>query len=70
MLTKEDCLKLKSMSIDELYTKRDVLKKELMDLRFQHSSGQLASPKNIKVIKRDIARIETELSKVSKKENK
>ena len=69
MLTKEDCLKLKSMSIDELYTKRDGLKKELMDFRFQHSSGQLVTPHMMKQVKHDIARVETEISVKQKKEN-
>lgn len=68
MLTKEDRLKLKSMSIDELYTKRDGLKKELMDLRFQQSSGQLGTPHMLKTLKRDVARVETEISVKQKKE--
>ncbi|MHA1550060.1 MAG: 50S ribosomal protein L29 [Alphaproteobacteria bacterium] len=70
MLKKEDILKLKSMSAEELYGKRDALKKELMQLRFKQNGGQLETLHHIKQVRRDIARIETELTVKSKKEVK
>ncbi|MBN2675915.1 MAG: 50S ribosomal protein L29 [Alphaproteobacteria bacterium] len=70
MLKKEDILKIKSLSADELYKKRDELKKELMQLRFKKNAGQLETLHHIKQVRRDIARIETELSAKAKKETK
>ncbi len=67
MLKKEDISKLKSISIDELFVKRDELKKELMDLRFQKSSGQLTTPHFIKKVRRNIAMVETEITKKGNK---
>lgn len=36
-------------------------KEELFNLRFQHATGQLDNPARLKIVKRDIARVLTEL---------
>ena len=36
-------------------------KEELFNLRFQHATGQLDNPSRLKIVKRDIARVLTEL---------
>lgn len=36
-------------------------KQELFNLRFQHSIGQLKNPKQLEAVKKDIARVLTEL---------
>ena len=40
-------------------TEEENLRKELMDLRFKLSTGQLRETHKIKIIKKDLAKIET-----------
>ena len=51
----------KSMTDVELEGKLKDLKSELFNLRFRHASGQLENPLSIRVCKRDIARVNTEI---------
>jgi len=50
------------MSTDELLTKRRDLRQERLHLRLQQQSGQLEQPSRLRLLRRDIARIETVLS--------
>jgi large subunit ribosomal protein L29 len=50
------------LSSDELLTKRRDLRQERLHLRLQQQSGQLEQPSRLRLLRRDIARIETELS--------
>ena len=50
------------MSTDELLTKRRDLRQESLHLRLQQQSGQLEQPSRLRLIRRDVARIETILS--------
>ena len=63
MKTKE----LTELVMDELLTKRRDLRQESLHLRLQQQSGQLEQPSRLRLLRRDIARIETELSKRGKK---
>jgi large subunit ribosomal protein L29 len=54
------------MSTDELLTKRRDLRQESLHLRLQQQSGQLEQPSRLRLLRRDVARIETILSKRSK----
>lgn len=54
------------MSSDELLTKRRDLRQERLHLRLQQQSGQLEQPSRLRLIRRDVARIETILSQRSK----
>jgi large subunit ribosomal protein L29 len=54
------------MSTDELLTKRRDLRQESLHLRLQQQSGQLEQPSRLRLLRRDVARIETVLSKRSK----
>ncbi len=47
------------MSIDELEKKLLELKKEQLNLRIQHSTGQLSNTAVIRSVRRDIAKINT-----------
>lgn len=49
------------MKDDELIVKLGELKQELFNLRFSHTTGQLANPMQMVVCKKDIARIKTVL---------
>ena len=51
----------KDMTPQQLEEKVADLKKELFNLRFQLATGQLQNPKQITMIKRDIARAKTVL---------
>ena len=58
---------LTELAMDELLTKRRDLRQESLHLRLQQQSGQLEQPSRLRLLRRDIARIETELSKRGKK---
>ena len=58
---------LTELVMDELLTKRRDLRQESLHLRLQQQSGQLEQPSTLRLLRRDIARIETELSKRAKK---
>ena len=47
----------KKMTLSELNTNVEKLKKDLFNLRFQKSNGQLTNPSKVKFIKRDISRM-------------
>mgnify|MGYP000463255286 CR=1 FL=1 len=50
---------IRKFSDEELKTKIFDAKKEYMELRFQHISGQLSNTSKLKMTRRDIARLET-----------
>lgn len=52
---------LRNLTAEELNQKLKDLRMELFNLRFQAITGQLANPKRIQAVKRDIARIKTVL---------
>ncbi len=58
------------MSTDELLTKRRDLRQESLHLRLQQQSGQLEQPSRLHLLRRDVARIETELSQRTKQTEK
>jgi large subunit ribosomal protein L29 len=50
------------LSMDELLTKRRDLRQESLHLRLQQQSGQLEQPSRLRLLRRDLARLETVLS--------
>ena len=54
------------LSSDELLTKRRDLRQERLHLRLQQQSGQLEQPSRLRLLRRDVARIETELAQREK----
>ena len=50
------------LSTDELLTRRRDLRQESLHLRLQQQSGQLEQPSRLRLLRRDVARIETVLS--------
>jgi large subunit ribosomal protein L29 len=54
------------MSTDELLTKRRDLRQESLHLRLQQQSGQIEQPSRLRLLRRDVARIETVLSRRDK----
>ena len=57
---------IRDMSADEQTQKLKSLKEELFNLRFQHATGQLANPMQLKQVKRDIARVKTIMTEMEK----
>ena len=53
---------LSELAQDELLTKRRDLRQESLHLRLQQQSGQLEQPSRLRLLRRDLARIETELT--------
>ena len=66
MKTKE----IVEMSMDELLTKRRDLRQESLHLRLQQQSGQLEQPSRLRLLRRDVARVETVLSQREKQTDK
>jgi large subunit ribosomal protein L29 len=58
------------LSTDELLTRRRDLRQESLHLRLQQQSGQLEQPSRLRLLRRDLARIETLLSQREKEATK
>ena len=58
------------LTTDELLTKKRDLRQESLHLRLQQQSGQLEQPSRLRLVRRDVARIETVLSHRLKEANK
>ena len=57
---------IRQLKYEELGQKLKDLKTEFFNLRFQHATGQLANPMQLKEIKRDIARVKTVMTEIEK----
>jgi len=51
--------KFREMTIEELRKKDKELRKELFNLRFQHATHQLENTARLKIVRREIARVNT-----------
>ena len=49
---------LRDLTPEELLKRKKELKEEAFNLRFQHSTGQLDNTARMKLVRKDIARIE------------
>ena len=58
------------LSTDELLTKRRDLRQESLHLRLQQQSGQLEQPSRLRLLRRDIARLESVLTQREKQSAK
>ena len=58
------------LSTDELLTKRRDLRQGSLHLRLQQQSGQLEQPSRLRLLRRDIARLETVLTQRTKQAEK
>ena len=54
------------LSTDEVLTKRRDLRQESLHLRLQQQSGQLEQPSRLRLLRRDIARLEAALTQREK----
>lgn len=53
---------IKDLSLSELETKLGDLKQELFNLRFQHAINQLDNPNRLPQLRKDIARVRTQMT--------
>ena len=59
---------VKEMGAIELKTELLELRKEQFNLRMQNSTGQMTNSSRFKVIRREIARIKTQMNNISRAE--
>ena len=52
---------IRTLSVDDLYSKLKDSRAELFNLRFQMATSQLDNTSRVKIVKKDIARIQTEM---------
>jgi large subunit ribosomal protein L29 len=64
---KDDKTNFKDMTAQELAAKGRDLRHEIFNLRLQQASAQLEKPARIRDLRRDVARIETQLSALRNK---
>jgi large subunit ribosomal protein L29 len=57
---------LKDFTIAELAAKSRDLRQDIFNLRLQQASSQLEKPARLRTLRRDIARIETQISALRK----
>ncbi|GAB4501838.1 MAG: 50S ribosomal protein L29 [Anaerolineales bacterium] len=57
---------IRALSADEIKAKVDDSREELMKLRFQQVTGQLTDTSRLRVLRREIARMETILGEQQK----
>lgn len=60
-------INFKDMTAAELAAKGRDLRQELFNLRLQQASSQLEKPSRMRILRKDIARIETQLSALRNK---
>jgi large subunit ribosomal protein L29 len=58
---------IQNQSVNELYDRLYQLKKELLNIRIQRSTGSVPNTSQIRKNRRDVARIKTRLAQTNKK---
>ena len=58
---------LKELNLAELTSKSRELSQEMFNLRLQQASSQLEKPSRLRLLRKDIARVETQISQKRKK---
>ncbi len=58
---------IRDLTLTELSAKSRDLRQELFNLRLQQASSQLEKPARLRTLRRDIARVETQISSLKNK---
>ena len=53
---------LKDLTVSELAAKSRDMRQEVFNLRLQQASSQLEKPARLRILRRDVARVETRIS--------
>ena len=59
---------IKDLTMPELSAKSRDLRQEIFNLRLQQASSQLEKPARLRLLRRDIARLETRISQLRNKQ--
>ena len=59
MMKAKEMKEIRGLSVEDLNTTLNELKKDLFMLRMQHATNQLDNPMQIAAVKKDIARVKT-----------
>ena len=59
--------KIKDATLDELTAQSRDLRQEMFNLRLQQASSQLEKPSRLRLLRKDIARVETRITQLRKK---
>ncbi len=59
---------LRALTIEELRQEEINLRRELFNLRFQKTTGEIENPMRIKQVRRDVARVLTVVTEKTKRE--
>ncbi len=59
---------IKDSTLVELNAKNRDLRQEMFNLRLQQASAQLEKPARLRLLRRDIARVETQISKLRRQQ--
>lgn len=54
---------IRDLGCDELKARKQELKEEIFHLRLQQQGGQLEKPSQLRVLRREVARVETVLTR-------
>lgn len=66
-MKKSELKEMKEKTLTELLAESRNLRQEIFNLRLQQASSQLEKPSRLRTLRRDIARIETQVSALRKK---
>lgn len=66
-MKKAQLKEMKEKTLTELLAESRNLRQEIFNLRLQQASSQLEKPSRLRTLRRDIARIETQVSTLRKK---
>ena len=66
-MKKSQLKEMKEKTLTELLAESRNLRQEIFNLRLQQASSQLEKPSRLRTLRRDIARIETQVSALRKK---
>ncbi len=66
-MKKNERNQIQEKTLPELLAQSRELRQEMVNLRLQQASGQLEKPSRLRTLRRDVARIETQLTKLRKK---
>jgi len=63
-MKKDEWRKVQEMTLPELQARLRELRQELFNLRLQKATAQLEKPSRLRLLRRDIARLETRLTQL------
>lgn len=66
-MKKAQAKELQEKTLVELMAQSRELRQEMFNLRLQQASGQLEKPARLRTLRRDVARIETQITVLKKK---